>query len=442
MKRRAVLLFLFVLGAALAILATTRDKQPDTRFTGAYRFADGRIAGITPAGEDGWRVRDFSTGEGHTLYALGDDRFTARPGWDPEAPESGIVRFEGRSLVWIRGGQETRAERLPLPERTVRFRSGGDEDVELYGRLVLPSGKGPHPVVVAVHGSEKDAATAYYHEPWLLAPHGVAVLVFDKRGTGRSGGKFGMDFTQLAGDVVAAVEWLKRQPEIDPQRIGLAGYSQGGWIAPLAASKSDAVRFVLVGYGMVDSPAEEDRKETVHALRSRGFGAADIAKAEELTAAAHEIVRSRFESGWERVAELKERFEGEPWVEALGDGTASTLMRRPAWMMRLAGPWVMPRGLDRHWFYDSRPVLERLDIPMLWLIGGDDIEAPNETTLAALAQLRAKGKPFETVVYPGADHGILLFEEKDGKRVYTRYAPGYHQKRIAWILEQVTSPRS
>lgn len=423
-----------------AVLFTFRSREPDTRFSGAYLWPDLRVVGVTPTTEEAWRVRDFATGDVYSLYPAGEDRFTVRPGWNPEAPEVGTARFDERKdLYWSGGfGPEVRAQRLPLPERTVRFRSG---DVDLHGRLVLPPTPGPYPAVVVVHGSEKDAATTYYHDAWLLAPRGIAVLIFDKRGTGRSGGKFGMDFSQLADDVVAAVDWLRQQPQIDADRIGLTGYSQGGWISPLAASKSDAVKFVLVGYGMIDSPAEEDRKETLNLLRKTGFGEADIAEADELIRAAHKVVASRFESGWEEVGELKDRFKDEPWVDAVGDGTAGSVMRYPGWVLRIAGPRMMPRGLDRHWFYDSRPVLEKLDIPMLWLIGGDDIEAPNELTLATLERLRAKGKPFETVVYPGADHGILLFEEKDGERVYTRYAPGYFQKRVEWI-RTVTGLRS
>jgi len=437
MKRRILLLFL-VLAGGLGLFLALRSRPVDTRFSGAYRFPDGHVAGISPTGEESWRMRDFASGAVHTLYPEGEDLFTARPGWDPEAPAEGTVRLTSQGLTWHRAGQEIAAGRLALREKTARFQSG---DAELQGRLVLPDGPGPHPAVVLVHGSEKDAATVFSHEGWLLAPNGIAVLIFDKRGTGSSEGKFGMDFGQLSDDVVAAVEWLRAQPEIDAERIGLAGYSQGGWISPLAASKTDAIKFVLVGYGMVDSPAEEDRKEAIHLLRTKGFGDAEVAEAEELIAAGHEVIRSRFEGGWERAGELKARFKGKPWVEALDDGTAGSLMKYPAWAMRLAGPRLMPRGLDRWWFHDSRPILEKLDIPMLWLIAGDDIEAPNEVTIATIQQLGARGKPFELVVYPGADHGIVLFEEKDGERVYTGYAPGYFAKKVAWI-RSVTAPRS
>ncbi|HVG06851.1 MAG TPA: alpha/beta fold hydrolase [Thermoanaerobaculia bacterium] len=433
-KKLAVLAL--VIGAILYFFF--RPKEVDTRFSGAWRFPDGRIVGLSPTGEDGiWRVRDFSDGRVHSLYPDSEDTFTIRSGWSPDAPEEGSVFFVPGALLWRQGiggtEGELRVERLPLREKAAAFRSG---DTELRGRLILPDGPGPHPAVVMVHGSEKDAATVYSHEGWLLAPNGIAVLIFDKRGTGTSEGKFGMDFGQLSDDVVAAVEWLREQPEIDPDRIGLAGYSQGGWISPLAASKTDAVKFVLVGYGMVDSPAEEDRKETLHLLRKQGFGEADLAEAEELIKAGHEVIRQRFDGGWERVGELKARFKNERWVDALDDSTAGSLMRYPAWAMKTAGPRMMPRGLDRYWFYDSRPVLEKLDIPMLWLIGGDDIEAPNEATIATIAQLAARGKPFEMVVYPGADHGILLFEEKDGERVYTRYDPEYFRKKVEWLRHQ------
>ncbi len=430
-KKLAVLAL--VIGAILYFFF--RPKEVDTGFSGAWRFPDGRVVALSPTGEDGiWRMRDFSDGRVHSFYPDSEDSFTVRSGWSPEAPEEASVFFtQDGALIWHQGTGQERAERLPLREKAAAFRSG---DAELRGRLILPDGPGPHPAIVLVHGSEKDAATVFSHEGWLLAPHGIAVLIFDKRGTGSSEGEFGMDFGQLSDDVVAAVEWLRGQPEIDPDRIGLAGYSQGGWISPLAASKTDAVKFVLVGYGMVDSPAEEDRKETLHLLRNQGFGEADLAEAEELIKAGHEVVRQRFDGGWERVGELKARFKDKHWVDALDDGTAGSLMRYPAWAMRIAGPRMMPIGLDRYWFHDSRPILEKLDIPMLWLIGGDDIEAPNEVTIATIDQLAARGKPFEIRVYPGADHGILLFEEKAGERIYTRYHPDYFQKKVEWMRHQ------
>ena len=81
-------------------------------------------------------------------------------------------------------------------------------------------------------------------------------------------------------------------------------------------------------------------------------------------------------------------------------------------------------------------MLEKLDIPMLWVLGGKDIEAPNEVTIAELERLRAAGKPIDLKIYPEADHGIVDFEEKDGERVYTRYEPGYFELESAWVREK------
>ncbi len=88
------------------------------------------------------------------------------------------------------------------------------------------------------------------------------------------------------------------------------------------------------------------------------------------------------------------------------------------------------------WFHDSRPLLAKLDVPMLWLLGGQDLEAPNEATIVELQRLQQQGKPIELKIFPNADHGILEFEVKDGERIYTRYAPGYFQAQREWLLRQ------
>ena len=58
-----------------------------------------------------------------------------------------------------------------------------------------------------------------------------------------------------------AARWLRTQPEIAKDKVGLAGFSQGGWVAPLAALKDRSIRFVAVGYGLAMSMADEDRLE-------------------------------------------------------------------------------------------------------------------------------------------------------------------------------------
>jgi len=96
-------------------------------------------------------------------------------------------------------------------------------------------------------------------------------------------------------------------------------------------------------------------------------------------------------------------------------------------------------GMFEHFFqpfYEPVPTLEKLNIPMLWLIAGKDIEAPPEITIETLQRLRQQGKPFTSVVFPNADHGMQEFEVREGKRVRTKYADKYFSTLLKWIQAQ------
>jgi uncharacterized protein len=118
---------------------------------------------------------------------------------------------------------------------------------------------------------------------------------------------------------------------------------------------------------------------------------------------------------------------------------AGSFLRYPHWLMKIYGRKKLS---EISWHYDSFETLEKLDIPMLWVLGGDDIEAPNEVTIAELERLRATGKPIDLKIYPTADHGIVEFEEKDGERVYTRYSPGYFELENAWVRGKAAAASS
>ena len=170
------------------------------------------------------------------------------------------------------------------------FASG---ELQLRGKLVTPREPGRSRSIVLVHGSGDESAVDYYFEPYLYAANGFASLVFDKRGTGESEGEYLQNFHVLSDDVVAAVQWLRTQSDIDGDNIHLAGFSQGGWIAPLAALKDGDVRSVLVGYGVMKPVTSEDRWGYVYALRQKGFGEAEIAKADRINTVIEDIVDRR-----------------------------------------------------------------------------------------------------------------------------------------------------
>jgi len=121
-------------------------------------------------------------------------------------------------------------------------------DLQLAGMLILPGGEGPFPVAVIIHGS----GTSHRDSKWYLAvakhlqENEVAVLLPDKRGSAKSEGDWrSASFDDLAGDTISAIEFIKTQDQFDYSAIGIIGMSQGGWIAPLAAVKSEDVSFVV-----------------------------------------------------------------------------------------------------------------------------------------------------------------------------------------------------
>ena len=295
-----------------------------------------------------------------------------------------------------------------------------------------PTGSGRHKAVIFVHGSDPVASAGLEWLPHLLASHGIATLVFDKRGTGCSQGQYLQHFDVLAGDVVAAAQWLRAQPEIDPGQIGLAGFSQGGWVAPLAALKDPSIAFVAVGYGLAMSMADEDRLEAPLKLKAQGVDDASVEEFKALNAALHTLARENFRD-WSDFERHLERAKDRPWL--------ALAAQQPSWLgvtmqMGLAQAKTVAPQMFQHFFqpfYDPVPTLERLDIPMLWLMAGQDIEAPPEQTLAVLARLRRQGKPVSVVVFPNADHGMQDFDLRDGKRVRTKYADSYFSTLLQWL---------
>lgn len=434
---------LTLLLAALLCSAAPAHSQPaacgspDESLSGAYAGADGTLLSMLPdGGKDQWRITDFHTGRSATLRPSAPLKFESAADLSAELPVAYSYAFQsGAQGLTIEpvNGRAAAATRIVLRERPAAFVSG---NTSLSGRLTLPAaGSGPFKAVIFVHGSDPTPSVGQEWLPHLLAANGIATLVFDKRGTGCSHGQYMQHFGVLSDDVVAAAKWLRAQPEIRQDAVGLAGFSQGGWVAPLAALKDPSIAFVAVGYGLAMSIADEDRLEAPLKLRESGVGAASVAEFEALNAALHRVAREGF-TDWRTFDALLARFKDRPWF--------AVASRQQSWLgvvmqMGMERAKADVPGLFQHFFqpfYDPVPTLEQLKIPMLWLMAGQDIEAPPEPTLQVLARLRAQGKPVTVRVFPNADHGLQDFVVRDGKRVRTQYANGYFPALLKWLQER------
>ena len=421
----------FVLVAAVLVFARScgTDSPPRGRL-GAYRLPDGRVISIRASEGASLRYRSFDTGLTRRLYPR-DDHYVTGAGYSIESPIEMQAWFEtdvdglatSVRMEWADGVVE-RADRVPARTTSVAFGSG---EATLCGRLDLPEGPGPFPAMVPVHGSGSDAAQDFMYTPDFYLASGFAVLTYDKRGTGCSGGDFTFDYDALARDAVAATRWLAARPEVDGDRIVMAGYSQGGWVAPLAAGLGAPVRGVIVNYGMIESSAEEARLETRRLMEDRGLSESELDAVDELTLGAVRIVASRFADGWDDFYAARARYEGEPWVEQLSGTTVGRLLALPRWVSQLIGPWLDLDGLD--WYYSSDTLLDTLSTPTVWLLGDADRSAPNELTIPKLRSLSER-RPLELVVFGGADHGALVFTEEDGVRIYTGHHPDWFRTEV------------
>ena len=125
--------------------------------------------------------------------------------------------------------------------------------ITLKGKLYLPTAEGPYPVIIIVPGSGQITRDDSQSAVELFKPFGFAVFNYDKRGVGESTGNYEpvtiensiRIFDDLSSDVLAIVNYLKTRNDIDKSQIGVIGSSQGGWISPLAASKSSDIKYMI-----------------------------------------------------------------------------------------------------------------------------------------------------------------------------------------------------
>jgi uncharacterized protein len=427
-------------------ISTCEQIRPTFRLLGSYKTSSGQILGITPRpGSNSWRFIDYESGEAHRLFADDSLRFHSAADWQSEQPTTIHYSFETdsagtiRALVIRRGNRPpVRAQRLIFCEDTVTFRS---VEVKLFGKLVRPEHGGPFPAVVFVQGSDTTSVVAEEEFPYLMAAHGLASFVYDKRGTGKSEGHYFQKFQPLSDDVVAAVHWLQGRKEIDGSHIGVAGFSQGGWIAPLAAYKEPAISFVVVAYGLAEPVASQDSLEAPEQLRSLGFSEQDVGQFKDLNLALHRAALAGFANGWGEIDSLLAKYRDAPWLAAMkGTPTWSgSVLAMGLENAKAQAPKIFQDYFDP--YYDPMPALTAIKVPMLWLLAGDDITAPPRLTLEHLAQLRESGHKIQTIVFPHADHGLVEYKIENGHRATVKYADGYFTTMVKWIRQQAFTRR-
>lgn len=261
--------------------------------------------------------------------------------------------------------------------------------------------------IVGLHGAgegtRESPSLRHLHE--LLPPHGIGVVTFDRRGEGESTGDATRGrFDLQADDALAVVR------AIDAERVGLFGYSQGGWIAPIAAAQSDEVAFLVLVASIGVTPSEQMMVAVERQLRLAGYGDDVVDRALDL--------RRRFEHWLHEVAPAPdEQLSADLWAAV-----------DEPWSGQL---WLPPTLLDeegrRLWIeemdYDPTPTFERVRVPTLSFYGELDSWAPVEASVEAWRT--ARGDAVELVVIEGAEHDLTL---PDGS-----FAREYDERLVEWL---------
>ena len=292
---------------------------------------------------------------------------------------------------------------------------------ELAGTFTRPVDGGPFPAVILISGSgpqDRDEALMG-HRPFLvlsdhLTRRGIAVLRFDDRGVGESTGNFATATSRdFASDVLAGVAYLKGRDDVDTGAIGLAGHSEGGLIAPMAAVDSEDVGYIvlmagpgvngeriLYAQGALIARAQGATEETIVTNEARQRAIYDILKTEPDLARAAEAIERETRAAFEALTDA-ERTQAGITDEASFDRVVAMQVQQ------VNTPWF------RYFLtYDPAPVIERVSVPVLAINGELDLQVPYEENLREIeAALRRGGNTdYEIHALPGLNH---LFQHSE-----------------------------
>lgn len=297
--------------------------------------------------------------------------------------------------------QEPKGE-LPYIAEEVTFENK-NASVTLSGTLTFPKETGTFPVAILISGSGPQNRDEEFltHKPFLvisdyLTRQGIAVLRYDDRGSGESTGDHNaatsLDF---AKDVEAAVQYLKTRKEIDANQIGLIGHSEGGLIAPIVASKSKDIAFMvmLAGPGITGEEISLQQVKTMGTRAGLSGDALDneVASTKEMIA----LVKKHYEGG-----NLEEKLMAyfTEQMEKSGEQIQEKLMQRM--IAQVNRPWY-------HYFiqHDPVPFLKKVKCPVLAINGDKDVQVTPRNLAPIEAALKAGGnKNFVVKELKGMNH--------------------------------------
>jgi uncharacterized protein len=265
-----------------------------------------------------------------------------------------------------------------------------------------------------------------------FARHGFACLAWDKPGCGKSTGDFNQQtFPDRAQEALAAVRFLRARRDIQPDRVGLWGHSQGGAVIPLAASLSSDIAFLIDVAGWQGPAWQQDPVRVAAELRAAGFRQADIDAATAFARRRMELIRGA--GPFEELDQAQEIAKTEPWF-----GHVHHCDRTLFYSAR--------RMVD----YNSAPSWALVHCPVLAIFGDRDTStgpAEPATEIIRRGLANAGNHDITIKIFPAADHSLCQSPtggRKDAAQpTQTRtkadgpnFVPGYLDTMTDWLKKR------
>jgi pimeloyl-ACP methyl ester carboxylesterase len=442
MRRSLAFVCLFILnGAMLAQQPAPLPKLDAVTFDpylGTYELPSGRLLVIARTER---RLYAYEPGSERIrgLERVDDRTWIAGPGllvYTPENYRLTFLKNEKGDVTAVRyaasGKAEEKANKARLyREEQLTFRSG---DVMLSGTLLIPASKGPHPAIVLGHGSGAQDRNGYVANIRFmadhLARHGIAVLTYDKRGSGRSTGQWATaSFSDLAEDLIAGIRTLRARSDIIPTQVGVGGSSQVGWVAAKAVARLPDIAFVMIisAGGSGYTVEEQNLYNTEVEMRAAQISEERIARALDLQRRFFDVLRRG------------EGTDASSYDEAVRSARQDTVL----------ADWIFPLSSEIDWrnrstwytalevAFDPLPAWRSYKGPVLGVFGELDAQTPVAGVVPRFtdALLSRKGADFTISVFANASH--LLMEatraSDDELAQLQRMVPGFYDLVSEWL---------
>jgi dipeptidyl aminopeptidase/acylaminoacyl peptidase len=318
----------------------------------------------------------------------------------------------------------------PLISEEIQFSNG---NTHLVGTVYLPKAGDHLPAVVALHsaGASTRESALYRHLREGLPAIGFAVLIYDRRGSGRSSGDLhNSDYETLAADAVAGQQALARFPRIDPNKIGFWGLSQGGWLAVLAAGRSQDAAFAVSVSAPLVNAEKQMEFATSNLLAVRGYSQSDVEQMLAARMAWMDYLHNK--NSREAAIEALRKAEANPWFNLVYLPRAADLTADPEHD-------AVRKKLDD----DPVAAVRKAKVPLLFLYGDSDPWVPVARSIERLQSLTSELPNIEYAVVPGANHEMMspvnetMQVDQNTNRNDQPQAPTYFILLGSWLSRRV-----